>query len=170
MSRPHCPKIVPAAAIERCSNLTQDLSITEAVDEVVVHHSNRLHECIDDRRSDETESPVLEILAECLGFRRSRGDLSRSLPAVEFGLPADEPPAVGVEFPELFLDLEKCACVANRGLDLHPVADDLGIRYKPVDFSFGIARNFLGIEFVERAAITFTLFQHQRPVQSGLRA
>jgi hypothetical protein len=154
----------------RCSNLMKDLSVTEAIDEVIVHHSNRLHECINDRRADKAESPVFEILAECLGFGRSRGNLSRSSPAVEFGPSADEPPAVGVKVPELFLDLEKRACVANRGLDLHPVAYDLRIMYKPLDLSLGKARDFLGIEFVERATITFPLFQHQRPVQSGLRA
>src|ERR1700758_5227030 len=147
-----------------------DLPITKTIDEVIVYHTNRLHVRVNDRWANEAESPVLEILAECLGFGRSRGNLSRSFPAVEFGPPADEPPAVGVKLLKLFLDLEKCACVADCGLDLHPVADDFRIRYKPVDLSLGIARDFLGIEVVEGATITFPLLQHQRPVQSRLRA
>src|SRR5258708_35055369 len=154
----------------RIGRLLVDLPITVTIDEVIVHHSDGLHVRISDRRADEAESAVLEILAECLGFGRSRGNLASSSPAVELGPSADEMPTVGVKVPELLLDLEKCARVAHRGFDLLPIADDLWIRYKCLDFSLGIARDFLGIEFVERATITFPLFQHERPVQSCLCA
>lgn len=66
-----------------------------------------LHVRMHDRRADEAESPQLEIHAECHGFGRSPWNLSRGFPAVEFGLPADEPLAVGVKVAELLLDLEK---------------------------------------------------------------
>src|SRR5258706_3811103 len=150
--------------------LLPDLPIPETIDDVIVHHSNRLHVRITDCRPNEAESPELEVLAECVGFGRSRWNLPRSLPVVRLGPPADKAPAVGVEVPEPFLDLEKCACVSHCGIDLHPVANDLRIGCESLDFSLGIARDFLGIEFVERAAIPFPLFQHERPVQSGLRA
>src|SRR5579863_9940682 len=89
-----------------CSgNLTQEFLITEATDEVIVHQSSGLHVRIRDCWPDEGESPVLEILAQCLGFGGSRWNLSRNFPAAEFGLPADEAPAVGVKATELFLDL-----------------------------------------------------------------
>src|SRR5260221_1602367 len=45
-----------------------DLPIPETIDDVIVHHSNRLHVRINDRRADEAESPELEVLAECVGF------------------------------------------------------------------------------------------------------
>jgi hypothetical protein len=45
-----------------------DLPITKTIDEVIVYHSNRLHVRINDRRADEAEPPVLEVLAECVGF------------------------------------------------------------------------------------------------------
>src|SRR5882762_4761575 len=91
----------------RCSSLRgrssplilTDLPITETIDEVIVYHSNRLHVRINDRRADEAESPMLEILAECLGLRRSRWNLPRSPPVVQLGLPADKTPAVGVKIP-----------------------------------------------------------------------
>src|SRR6267154_5347367 len=150
--------------------LLPDLPIAETIDDVIVHHSNRLHVRINDRRADEAESPELEVLAERVGFGRSRWNLPRSLPVIELGPPADKTPAVGVEVLEPFLDLEKCACVSHCGIDLHPVANDLRIGCKVLDFSLGVARDFLGIEFVERAAIAIPLFQHQRPVQSGLCA
>src|SRR6201982_627545 len=108
-------------------NLSQDFVIAEATDEVIVHQSSRLHVRIRDRRADKAESPLLEILAQCLGFGGSRWNLSRNFPAAAFGLPADEPPAIGVKAAELFLDLEKRASIAHRGLDLHAVADDLRI-------------------------------------------
>src|SRR5579864_1180669 len=95
-----------------------DLPITKTIDEMIVHQSSRLQVRIRDRRPNEAESPLLEILAECVRFGRSRRNLSRSFPAVLFGLSADETPAVGVKAAELFLDLEKCACVAHRGFDL----------------------------------------------------
>src|SRR5882672_5922751 len=100
-----------------------DLPIAETIDDVIVHHSNRLHVRIDDRRADEAESPVLEVFAECVGFGRSRWNLPRSLPLVSLGPPADKTPAVGVKVPELFPDFEECARVAHCGLDLHPVAN-----------------------------------------------
>src|SRR5712692_11422466 len=69
-----------------------DLPIAETIDQVIVYHSNRLHVCINDRRADEAESPVLEVLAECVGFGRSRWNLPRSLPVVTLGPPADKTP------------------------------------------------------------------------------
>src|SRR5882672_6831342 len=163
MGRP--PTTRPPAAPFRYARkssllILSDLPITKTIDEVIVYHSNRLHVRIDDRRADEAESPVLEVLAECVGLGRSRRNLPYRLPSVKLGPPADKTPAVGVKTPELFLNFEECACVAHCGFDLHPVANDLRIRYKLLDLSLRVARNFLRIEFVERAAITFPLFQH----------
>src|SRR6266567_6978117 len=140
-----------------CIGQPQDFLIAEATDEVIVHQSSRLHVRIRDRRADKAESPLLEILAQCLGFGGARWNLSRSFPSAEFGFPADEPPAVGVKVAELFLDLEKRTSIAHRGLDLHPVADDLRISQKGPDLFLGIARDLLGIEPVKCAPITFPL-------------
>src|SRR5260221_13213531 len=150
--------------------LLPDLPIAETIDDVIVYHSNRLHVRINDRRADEAESPQLEVLAECVGFGRSRWNPPLSLPVVELGPAADETPAVGIEVAEPFLDFEKRACVAHCGFDLHPVANDLRIGCKVLAFSLGVARDFLRIEFVERAAIPFPLFQDERPVQARLCA
>ena len=56
------------------------------------------------------------------------------------------------------------------GLRSPPVANDLRIGCKLLDLSLGVVRDFIRIEFVERAAITFPLFQYERPAQSGLWA
>src|SRR6266567_6519751 len=159
-SVPVCPSLL----------ILPDLTITETIDEVIVYHSNRLHVRISDCRANEAESAVLEVLAECLGLLRSRWNLPCSLPVVKLGPSLDKTPAIGIETPELFLDFEAYACVAHCGFDLHPVTNDLRIGYKLLDLSLGVARDFLRIELVERAAITFSLLQHERPAQSGLRA
>jgi len=56
-----------------------DLAITKTMDEVIVYHSNRPHVGIHDRRSNETESATLKVLAERIGFDRSRRNLSHEL-------------------------------------------------------------------------------------------
>ena len=45
-----------------------DLAITETIDEVIVYHADGLHMGVHDRRTNETESAMLEVPAECIGF------------------------------------------------------------------------------------------------------
>src|SRR4029077_16927547 len=47
-------------------SILTNIPIAEAIDKVIVYHSNRLHVGINDRRTDKAESPALEVLAECL--------------------------------------------------------------------------------------------------------
>jgi hypothetical protein len=47
---------------------------------MIVYHSNGLHVGIHDRRTNETESATLKVLAERIGLDRSRGNLSHDLP------------------------------------------------------------------------------------------
>src|SRR5439155_18361048 len=50
------------------NSILPDRPIPETIDDVIVHHSNRLHVRINDRRAAEAESPGLEVLAECGGL------------------------------------------------------------------------------------------------------
>ena len=45
------------------------LAVSETVDEMVVHHPDRLHVGVDDGRSDEAETAFLQILAESVGLK-----------------------------------------------------------------------------------------------------
>jgi hypothetical protein len=45
-----------------------DLAITKTNDEVIVYHADGLHMGVHDRRTNETESAMLEVPAECIGF------------------------------------------------------------------------------------------------------
>ena len=76
----------------RCGNFP----ISEAVDEVIVHHADCLHVRVDDGGTDEAESAALEILAERVGLGGGCWNLSRRLPVIKLRPPPDKMPAVGV--------------------------------------------------------------------------
>jgi hypothetical protein len=145
-----------------------DFPVSEAVDEVIVHHSDSLHVCVYDRGTHEAQSAALQVLAEGVGFRRGGGNLIHDAPAVHFGLAADKAPRVGVKSSELLLNREKRPSVAYGRLDLLPVSNDPWIEQELLDAFLRISRHSGGIESAERAAIAFTFVQDDRPVQSGL--
>jgi len=165
-----CSRQTDGFGFSRRRRLLQNLPIPKTVDQVIVHHSNRLHVSINDRRPDEAKPAALEILAERCGFGRRRRNLSSRFPPVEHRPSADELPAVGVERAELLPNREKGARIAHRGFDLHSVSNDLRIRQEPQNLFIGVARDFCGIEFVERPTIARSFFQNQGPIQSSLSA
>ena len=81
----------------------------------------------------------------------------------------DEPPAIGVKTPELFLNCEKRPRVAYRSCDFHPVPNDLRIQCELLDSFLGVPRHSLWIELAEGVAIPFPLFEHDRPAEPGRR-
>ena len=62
--RPRRPRLKP-----RDISKLLKLTIAEAVDEMIVHHSDGLHVGVDDGRADEVESALLEVFAEGVRFR-----------------------------------------------------------------------------------------------------
>src|SRR5262249_1894175 len=120
-------------------------------------------------RTDETESAALQVLAECVRFRRSCRNLPHRIPLVELRPAANETPAVGVETPELFLDFEKRTRVTHCSFDLQAVANDSSIQHESPDPSPRESRHLLGIEPVKSPTVTLSLLQHDRPTQSRLR-
>src|SRR5947209_14997678 len=84
-----------------------DFAISEAVDEVIVHHSDCLHMCVYNSGTHECESAAFQVLAERIGFARGRGNLLHDFPAVHFGLSAYKAPRVYIKTSELVLNSEK---------------------------------------------------------------
>src|ERR1700731_176485 len=80
------------------------LRITEAVGEVVVHHSDGLHEGVANRGADERESALLQIFAHGVGSCGAGGNLFREAPAVHDLRPARKFPDIRVERPGLLLN------------------------------------------------------------------
>src|ERR1700686_4007510 len=100
--------------------------IAEAVHNVVVYHSHRLHESVADGGSDEVETALLEVLADRIGVWGSRGD---ALEGVGRGLSrasVDEPPDVAVEAAKFLLHFKECPRVGGGRDDLQFVADNTG--------------------------------------------
>ena len=84
-------------------------------------------------------------------------------------LAADEAPQVPGEV-RLLLKVQKRLGIADRGLDLQPIAHDAGIFHQPRDVALAEARDALGIEAGECRAIALALVEDGRPGQPGLRA
>src|SRR4026209_569864 len=99
----------------------------KAVNRVVVHHADRLHERVADRRANEFESALQEITAQRVRLGSLRRDLRRYPPSIDPGRSPDEPPDVGGEAAKLLLNREDAPPAAHRAIDLQPVANDPGI-------------------------------------------
>src|SRR6185295_10114031 len=98
---------LPRPATDSSRGTSAQLTITEAVDRVVVDHPDGLHERIANRRSDEAEAARQEILAQRVGFGGSRGKISQRLAPVLDRPSANEPPDILIERSELALHPEK---------------------------------------------------------------
>jgi hypothetical protein len=118
--------------------------IAEAVYNVIVYHSHRLHEGVADGGSDEVEPVTLEILADRIGVRRPRRDLLERPGRVESRLAFQELPEVAVEAAKFFLHFKKRLRVSNGGGNLELVADDAGIAQELSDLALVIAATRLG--------------------------
>ena len=80
-----------------------DRLMPETGHQVVVHHARGLHVRVDDGRSHELEAALLEVLAQCVRYRRGRGYVVQFFPAVLDGRAFHKPPQVRIEAAEFFL-------------------------------------------------------------------
>src|SRR5436853_804543 len=111
-----------------------DLSMPEAADNMVVHHSCGLHEGIADGGTHKLESPLPEILAHCIRLARPSRDLLQRTPCIHLGFPTDKLPDIRVEATELVLNGEEGLGVLNGRSDLEPISHDAGIGKELPDF------------------------------------
>src|SRR5258708_12808608 len=92
----------------RCSlRILLELPITETIDEAIDYHPNGLHVGIHDRRTNETESAMLEVLAERIGFARSCRDLPPDLPPVKLCRSLTQTPPIAAQPSHLSFTFEK---------------------------------------------------------------
>src|SRR5262249_21736026 len=117
---------------------------------VRVDHADGLHERLADRRPDESETVLLEVLAHRLRRR--------------------ERPDVAVERAVLATDGEEGAGVGDRRLDLATVPNDAGIVQQTANLRRRIARDLLGVEAIEGLPVRRALAEDRRPGQPGLGA
>src|SRR5262245_4221413 len=79
------------------------LLVPETRDRVIVDHADPLHEGVEDRGSHEAKAPLLEVLAERVGFPRVGGKVAKLFPSVHDGRSVHESPDVSIEGPEFLL-------------------------------------------------------------------
>jgi hypothetical protein len=149
---------------------SRDLPVAKAVDQMIVHHTNCLHEGVTDRRADEFKSAFRQVLVHGVGFGRSSRNLPHAFELIANWLVVDEAPDVGVEIPKLFLHSEKGFSVLDRGGDFEPVAHDAGIGEELFDLSRVVFGDFFCVEIIKRLTIVIAFIQDCGPTQSGLRA
>src|SRR5262245_7350368 len=106
------PALVATRRVEplpcaRESRFLAQLFVPEAMHEVVIDHSDGLHERIADGRADELEAASPQVLAQRVRFRRRSRDFLRRPPLVLYRPAADELPNVRVEAAEILLYVEE---------------------------------------------------------------
>lgn len=144
--------------------------IAEAADEVVVDHSDRLHEGVADGRPNEAEPSTFEVHAHRVGFRRVRRDLFHMGPRVLPRRTIHKLPNVAVERSELGLHGEKRSGILDGRFNLETVPNNSGIRKKTLAFSRVVTRNHTGVESRKGAPIAISLFENCDPAEASLCA
>ncbi len=137
---------------------------------MVIDHADRLHVCVNDRRSHKSKPPDFQVLTEQLGFLRYGRDLAHLLPPIEDGFVSDKLPDVSVEAYEFFLHFQESLRVVDRGADLEFIADDIRVLQQALEIRFGIAGNLLRDKIRKCPPVPCAPFQDGRPTETGLRA
>src|SRR2546430_10213421 len=126
------------------------LAVTEAGDEVVVHHPHSLHEGITDGRPDKAEATLDERRAHRVRLTRPGGEIPQGAPTVLLRRPTHEAPEKVAERAVALLEVEEGPGVADRGIHFLAIADDPRILQKLRDLLAIVAGHTLGVEPVER--------------------
>src|SRR5216117_683681 len=146
------------------------LAVTEAGDEVVVHHPHSLHEGITDGRPDKAEATLDERRAHRVRLTRPGGEIPQRASTVLLRRPTHEAPEKVAERAVAFLEVEEGPGVADRGIHFLAIADDPRILQKLRDLLAIVAGDTLGVEPVERLEETGALVQDDAPGEPGLEA
>src|SRR6266851_6196351 len=141
-----------------------------AVALMFIDDSHGLHERIANGRPDETETSSFEILAHGVAVCRRLGNAAQIQGPAAQHLAARELPDVVVERAKGGADLEVGPGVGNEGLHLEAISDDAGILHQAPAFGGAVADHFLGVETVERFAVSLALAQYGKPAQARLSA
>ena len=136
---------------------------------MVVHHTDGLHVGIDDGRTDEGESSILQVRAESLRFRRHRRYLVHVFPFIENGFSSNELPDVGIETAKLLLHFQKSLRIVDGGTDLELVADDRRILQQALIIRLCELGNPGRLKICKCLPVARAPFQDGRPAKPSLR-
>ena len=144
--------------------------MAEAVQRMVVHEADGLHERVADRRPHEAEAAPPQVVAERARQRGFGRDRPRRPSLVLQRPPAHEAPQVLRERAVLGLHGQERLRIADGGRDLGPVAHDALVDEQPPHVGGVEAGDAPGVELGEGAPEGRTLAQDRRPRQPGLGA
>src|SRR5439155_27262189 len=135
---------------------------------MVVHHPDRLHVRVTDRRTDKPKASTLQGLAHPVRFLGSCGDLLQGSPTASFRSTLRETPDVRVEAPELLLNDQEGFGILDGRCDLRSVANDAGVGEECSDLLRIVLRNSLRIESIEGLSERLAFLQHGEPGETRL--
>src|SRR5258708_21719397 len=168
--RPPRSTLFPYTTLFRSERGSGRSACRPAVALMFIDDAHGVHERVADGRSDETETSPFEILAHGVAMcGRLRNAAQVQGPAAQ-PLAARELPEVVVERAQGGADLKVGLGVGNEGLHLEAISDDAGILHQAPAFGGSVADHFLGVETVERYAVSLALAQDGDPAQARLRA
>src|SRR5581483_3043677 len=141
----------------------------EAVRGVVVHHSNGLHEGIDDRRPNERKPAFFQCFAQCLGLLCFGRDLFYGSEAVLDRATVRTLPDKFIEVFAFFSHREKRFCIPDGRFDLLTIANNSFVVQEPLDVPLAESRHDHRIEIPKCFQVAFFLSKNSDPTQSCLR-
>lgn len=119
--------------------------------QMIVHHSRRLHEGVNDRRPAKLEAALLQLLRDFLRERCLGGNLFPVAETVDLRFAVYKVPEEFREARALFHDLQIRLRRQHCAFDLHPVPYDAGILHQRLDLLLVVARDFFGLKIRESA-------------------
>lgn len=137
---------------------------------MVVYHTDCLHMCIYDGRSDKGKTSFLEVLTEGLGFFGHCRKLVYMLPPIDDWLISDKLPNIGVETPKFLLHLQKSFSVMDGGIYFEFIANNFRGLDQPIEILIRILGDHFGIKVRKGLLIPLPSFQNDCPTKPGLCA
>jgi hypothetical protein len=133
---------------------------------MVVDQAARLHRRVHRGRPDEAKACALERLGQRGGLRDLGRHVGQALRyRARLGPMRPDQVAQGAA---AVAQVDRCARVGDRRLDLGPVADDPGVAHQALDVGAVEAGDRIGLEACERLAERRALAQDRDPGEAGL--
>jgi hypothetical protein len=88
--------------------------VPETRHQMIIHHSDCLHVCVANRRTNKFESTTKQVLAQGVGNIGPRGDFPHAFAVIDDGLALDKSPKITVETAEFIPHFQKRPGILNR--------------------------------------------------------
>lgn len=142
--------------------------MTEAGNDMIVHHSHRLHKRVDYRRADKIKAALFQVLADLIGQRSARGNVGEGSRAVDYRGVVDVAPDELVKAAEFALNFQERPGVCDGSVYFQPIANNSRIGEQLGDLLIAVFRDLFRVEAVKSLTEVFALFEYRYPRQARL--